>query len=568
MMRLNLTTVATLFGSVFLSLTPLCLGQAQTHKARNHVPAITFHFRPETLNGVHAMHVEVSFRTHHSTTSLEIPSSFGGASDLHEDFLNLRIISQEASISGMDSIGSTVISAPSERWVRFEYDLVPQLVKVFLHPAEHHAVVTKEYFLFNTDNALIHPVFSPRDHVSATFTFSGFPRQQRLVSSFGIGRATTHVVMPWFRLQNALFGGGDFRLSSSKVNDTHIVLAARGEWRFSDADALAEIGKVIATENQFWGTGLPFFLVTLAPFDAEEGHNDGSGFMDAFMLFLSRKDRLDVSVITLLAHEMFHHWNPMSMGQPISDEVAQWFTEGFTTYYAGVLSSRSGLISNEGYVEYLNRWLRRYQLSPMKNVSQPEWAKESHASGFGYELPYSRGLAFALWADSAIRTRSCGKASLDDVMRRLVAEAQPADDPPPLTEERVLEAFEGYLSADQMSELRSMVNAGATVELPRAGPAACTSLATTPVQVVEPGFALSSLTTKRMSGVEESGPAYKAGIRDGQEVYRSSFWREDPTKEVILGVIVSGEKKLIHFSSAKTVDILQYRHASDCGGAQ
>ena len=79
-----------------------------------------------------------------------------------------------------------------------------------------------------------------------------------------------------------------------------------------------------------------------------------------------------------------------------------------------------------------------------------------------------------------------------------------------------------------------MVITGATVVLQRSVPA-CAYLQTISVQVVDAGFDPNSLKTKRMSGVEESGPAYKAGIRDAQEVYRSSFWREDPAKEVVLG---------------------------------
>ena len=149
-------------------------------------------------------------------------------------------------------------------------------------------------------------------------------------------------------------------------------------------------------------------------------------------------------------------------------------------------------------------------------------------------------------------------------MRDLVVEAQPIDDPPPLTEERVLEAFSRYLAADKMSQLRSMVADGTTVALPQSVQA-CMVLEPSPVQVVDPGFDPSSLKTNRMTGVVESGPAFQAGIRNGQEVYRSSFWKEGPTKDVILGVTVDGQKKLIHLSSAKTVTILQYRRLPDCG---
>jgi hypothetical protein len=41
-------------------------------------------------------------------------------------------------------------------------------------------------------------------------------------------------------------------------------------------------------ENKFWRIAtMPYFLVTLAPFDDRSGDNDGSGFTNAYMLFLS-----------------------------------------------------------------------------------------------------------------------------------------------------------------------------------------------------------------------------------------------------------------------------------------
>lgn len=81
---------------------------------------------------------------------------------------------------------------------------------------------------------------------------------------------------------------------------------------------------------------------------------------------------------------MFHHWNPMSMGTRGADEVGQWFAEGFTVYYAGVIPLRSGLTAYSEYLDYLNRWLRRYELSPLRDMKEAAWKSISHSSGEGY----------------------------------------------------------------------------------------------------------------------------------------------------------------------------------------
>jgi predicted metalloprotease with PDZ domain len=217
------------------------------------------------------------------------------------------------------------------------------------------------------------------------------------------------------------------------------VLATRGIWKFSDADVLKDVRRVVEEENRFWhAIPMHYFLVTMAPFDERSGDNDGSGFTNAFMLFLSHEDTMDAERLQLMAHEMFHHWNPMGMGTRGADEVAQWFTEGFTVYYAGVIPLRGGLTTYSEYLDYLNRGLRRYELSPLRDMKETAWKSIPHSSGEGYELSYERGGAIALWADAAIRTRSNGTSSLDNVMFDLVHQSELENPPPDLTEERVL----------------------------------------------------------------------------------------------------------------------------------
>ena len=155
----------------------------------------------------------------------------------------------------------------------------------------------------------------------------------------------------------------------------------------------------------------------------------------------------------------------MSMG-PGADEAVQWFSEGLTAYYEAGIPLRAGLISYADYLEYLNRRLREYQTSPLRKLTNDEWQKISHSSGPGYELSYTRGAAVALWADAAIRERSEGKSSLDDVMFDLVNEAE-GPKPLELTEDRVFAAFARYLGPEQVAQMRAMTVEGAGVPLPK-----------------------------------------------------------------------------------------------------
>lgn len=268
---------------------------------------------------------------------------------------------------------------------------------------------------------------------------------------------------------------------------------------------------------------------------------------------------MDAERLQLMAHEMFHHWNPMSMELRSADEVAQWFTEGFTVYYGGVIPLRNGLTTYPEYLEYLNRWLRRYQLSPIRGMNEAAWKSIPHSSGEGYALSYERGAAIAVWADAAIRTRNQGKASLDNVMVSLVHQESKGNPVPHFTEERVLATFSPYLSEHEMQLLRSMAIDGADVPLPeKLGD--CAVRRSEIQTIVDPGFdEEASFAAKRVTGIVRDGPAYRAGIRDGQELFRWSVYNDDPSKDASLGVVIDGQRKMITFSPTRQAHIEQYR---------
>jgi predicted metalloprotease with PDZ domain len=106
--------------------------------------------------------------------------------------------------------------------------------------------------------------------------------------------------------------------------------------------------------------------------------------------------------------------------------------------------------------------------------------------------------------------------------------------------------------------VRAMAVEGADVPLPPTL-GSCAALETVRRTVVDPGFDEKSLDSKHIGGVDPTGPAYRAGIRNGQEVFRVSIYHDDPTKDVLLGVVVDGERKMIHYSATKQQTVAQYR---------
>jgi predicted metalloprotease with PDZ domain len=283
--------------------------------AQGRIGSIAFRFQPVTVGEKRAFHVEVRFRATERMTTITVPKSWGGAPHLEGQTQNLKVLTQGPTLEDSADPGEKRLNArPGER-IELAYDIVPLQTGLFRHPQEHMAIINADYFLFNSENALVYPKLPSTDLVDATFDWRALPKGMPFVSSFGDVKRVFHVRAPWFQILDALFAGGDFRLTKSFENGTTLVLAIRGTWKFTDAEAFEKIRLVIDEENKFWHTKpMPFFLVTLAPFDDKSGNNNGSGFTDAFMLFLLYEDTFDAARVRLLAHEMFHHWNPMSMG--------------------------------------------------------------------------------------------------------------------------------------------------------------------------------------------------------------------------------------------------------------
>ena len=552
--------------AILIAAAAWALGNPQIQAADGHTPSIVVRFVPVLVNGRNAFHVIESFRVVKPETEIIVPTHWGDAAHLEGQTQNLKVDSPGATLTNHPKdTGYKLLHARTGERIELSYEIVPQQTEWFRHPQEHMAIVNTDYFLFNPRNALVYPEMPGTEQVNVTFDWRALPKDIPIITSFGFIQATArHRVMratvPWNQILNCLIAGGNFRLSESKSDGTTVMLAARGIWKFSDVEVLKDVRRIIEEENRFWhAKPMPFFLVTLAPFDERSGDNNGSGFTNAYMLFLSHEDTMDAERLQLMAHEMFHHWNPLSMGPRTADAVAQWFTEGFTVYYGGVIPLRTGLTTYSEYLEYLNQWLRRYELSPLRGMNEAAWQSIPHFSGEGYALSYERGAAIALWADAAIRIRNQGKASLNNVMVSLLHQQSNGNPVPDFTEERVLAAFSPYLSEHEMQLLRSMAIDGAEVPLPeKLGD--CAVRRSEIQTIVDPGFdEEASFAAKRVTGIVRDGPAYRAGIRDGQELFRWSVYNDDPSKDASLGVVIDGQRKMITFSPTRQAHIEQYR---------
>lgn len=122
-----------------------------------------------------------------------------------------------------------------------------------------------------------------------------------------------------------------------------------------------------------------------------------------------------------VAHELFHSWNGHAI-RAEDYESTQWFSEGFTEYFANIALVRSGLITEDEFLEKASRNLSLYLFFRWSPAFSAASLREAGARKGLYRLGvYNGGWAVAFCLDAILLEQSRGRRSLEDVMREMHA---------------------------------------------------------------------------------------------------------------------------------------------------
>jgi predicted metalloprotease with PDZ domain len=211
--------------------------------------------------------------------------------------------------------------------------------------------------------------------------------------------------------------------------------------RFPFERAARDVEKIARAQADFWG-GFPYeryhFLSVL---------DEAGGGLEhrASTLIMFPPDRAAGDLagwrrwLGLVSHELFHAWN----GKRLRPEVlgpfdlereayteSLWFVEGLTSYYDDLLLRRAGLHDDESYLAALTRNAARLARTPgeaVQSLAQAsydawiEFYRPDAASANTAVSYYVKGSLVAFRLDAAIRARTGGDQSLDDVLRAAYA---------------------------------------------------------------------------------------------------------------------------------------------------
>jgi predicted metalloprotease with PDZ domain len=249
----------------------------------------------------------------------------------------------------------------------------------------------------------------------------------------------------------------------------------------------------------------------------------------------------------MLAHEMFHAWNPSRFGAYENDRL-YWFGEGFTDYYAFLLLLRAGLMSLEEYVAAHNAWIKAYYTSPVRSLTVDEMVQKRQTDWDTDQLFYKKGYLLANHLDFTIRFKTNGKHSLDDVMRSLLRSSKPGSIE--LSEKRIADALRPYLQEQGASDIEKYMGRGDLVPVDNSF-GACASVEDIEYRSFDAGFDMEKWTKSRVFwGVVPGSNAHRAGLRDGQKWVSGAMMQGDPTSLVKFTVIEGDTQKVVQFYPA------------------
>ena len=254
----------------------------------------------------------------------------------------------------------------------------------------------------------------------------------------------TYVVRDYAELIDHPVEMGDIQIGEFEVAGIPHAIAVNGHGRFDMARVCHDLAQLCQAQISFLGKpkDLDRYLFLLA---VKENGYGGLEHRWSTALMCSRKDlpRRGVSGVSddyrtflgLCSHEYFHLWNvkrirparftPYDLSAE-SHTGLLWVFEGITSYYDDLFLARSGLITEQSFLELLGRTITRVLRTPgrfRQNVEESSfdaWTKlyKPDSNSINVMISYySKGALVALALDMTIRKETAGKHTLDDVMR-------------------------------------------------------------------------------------------------------------------------------------------------------
>ena len=235
----------------------------------------------------------------------------------------------------------------------------------------------------------------------------------------------------------------DFKVDGKEY---HVVVHSLGNEGGKRRALVRDIEKIVKTETAMWGPP-EFESYTFLIHFAADGHSsDGMEHLTSTQVIMPgalADAGIYEEALDAIAHEFFHVWNvkrlrPIELGPWDFTRPANtrglWIAEGITNYYGHLMQRRAGLWDDSKLWTMLVQQITEVENSPGSRLMSAE--ESSLSAPFIDDAPhaqqtnlanssisyYPKGEVLGVVLDLLIRGKTSGKASLDEVMRRMYEE--------------------------------------------------------------------------------------------------------------------------------------------------
>lgn len=409
--------------------------------------------------------------------------------------------------------------------------------------------IQNDYFQFKGDGVFLYPqIYSTEKPIAISLNWN-LPNGWPIANSFGANNLHQQFTTTIIDLLESLFLAGNYHLYQTQVQGGTIWTAIRGRWTFTDQQYNAAVVKLLSTERAFWQDyRFPNYLVSLMPMGTGCNTGGGTGVNNAFASFMGPQCILSKDALFLITHENFHAWNRPFIFKYLTednDKSFYWFSEGFTNYYAHLLTLRAGLISIQDYIDQYNKTLVNYYFSPARTtpvqVVQEDFWKDYNIQ----QLPYLQGEILAQNWNAQLKHATKGEKSLDNLMRAIINPTNPEQSA--VDVHKLNNFLQQFMSYDANTDINA-IHAGKIIQpaIDSFGP--CYRLEIKMTAPYKPGFNIDpSKQSGVVTSVDPKSRAYAAGLRDGQKLISVQYNINDVTQPIIVTVVDNGVQKVIRY---------------------
>jgi predicted metalloprotease with PDZ domain len=417
---------------------------------------------------------------------------------------------------------------------------------------EYRPIINPTYFHLLGEAVVPQPAHISGD-APVRFRIVGMPKGAAFASD--LEHAAKGRALQFNDLLESVSVGGDFRILKA---GNAARLAVRGKFdERDDAGWLKAFDTVANSVTGYWQSDAGPYLVTVLAFTPERQGSisvGGTGRRDAFAFFATTNavaDTLDL----IMAHEMTHSWVPRRIGNIIENETQQesyWLSEGFTDFATYRALVHSGAWSPERFAQQMDNVLAEYDALSIKAMPNAEAAKLYWTSREGQRLPYLRGMLFASWIDDRLRNAPAGK-TLKDVLLAMQKRASGISQA-----EAAKLGYAAQLLRDETAKAGLDIDSAVATYIDKGQPiifeagfmADCGRLEIRRRAKFHRGFDVEATVANAntISGVKVSGPAWKAGLRDGMKLLgRRGGEVGNSEVEIVYEIIDNGVAKTLRW---------------------